>query len=262
MPILSSLKPLAHAETHSIEGKDPIIIAQNGVNWAISEFYVNRPGNRYGSGSLSYDHDPNTKSEYILSNDDNSGDPYRLRESMEDLEDYTNANGMITWTSSGKPFARINDVRLFFKFKLDTTSNLRTYLGFANYTYLDEMDFIFPDNAGNDWLNNKKGIANYNTSDNGNFRIGYNEGTGATNFTSALDTLDTDWHTLYIEADETNSRWGYSFDKSNMSWISSSEVPDSTDRLALISWIESTENVNKAFYISYIRTAMKMGITI
>jgi hypothetical protein len=151
---------------------------------------------------------------------------------------------------------RKNFPRFLIKFALPTTTNVRSFIGFHSGIVSSSDPNSFP--TGDDSLNAKSGIGLYVTNG-GNFRIGYNDGSGATNFTSNLATIDTNVHTLYIEADDDNSRWGYSWDNGSMVYLTS-EVPAQSTQLNCFYGVEAATAAVKTFRLFFVKYARRYGI--
>ena len=118
---------------------------------------------------------------------------------------------------------------LYVRFALpNQSSTTRAYLGFTSST-------VIP--AGDDELNAKSGIMMYKTNG-GNFRIGSNDGSGATAFTADLAVVDSNTHTVIIKGDEANTKWQYSWDGAAFVDLVAN-TPASTTGLSVVLHVET-----------------------
>lgn len=157
---------------------------------------------------------------------------------------WTSFGGTLTTTGQDDGIAAALDSikrkynpKLWIKFQCISQTLCRHFIGFVSGAPTT------PYALGDDWLNAKSGFGIYVTSG-GNFRIGSNDGSGATVFSSDIETIDTDVHTIYLEGDEANSRWGYSWDDGTMTWLTT-EIPASTTPLSFMFTIQTNENAAK-----------------
>lgn len=113
------------------------------------------------------------------------------------------------------------DFRVHFTFRLTQTSGLRFFLGVNSirYFYANTDDILGYNNAHGFGLLVQEG---------GNFKITSNNGSSTSYITSDIDTIDTDVHEIYLESDSNNSRWGYSWDGSTMTYISTQNPSGTT----------------------------------
>lgn len=142
------------------------------------------------------------------------------------------------------------DFRVLLIFRLVQTSGFRFYYG---------INSVNPLLAGSD------DILGYNSAhgfgllvqEGGNFKITSNNGSTTSYITSDIDTIDTDVHRLYLESDSSNSRWGYSWDGSSITYIST-QNPSGTTLIQPYFTIKNRENgVNKSFKIYILRGMQK-----
>jgi hypothetical protein len=114
------------------------------------------------------------------------------------------------------------DPKILFKFQLGANSSTKTifYLGLTS----DNMTNIENDILGTQL---RSGFGLLVQSD-GNFQITSNNGSETSYISSDIDTIDTDIHDLYLESDSANSRWGYSWDKGNVNYISTQNPASNT----------------------------------
>lgn len=110
-----------------------------------------------------------------------------------------------------------------------TSTDLRTFFGLCSSSAAP---------TGDDWLNALSGIGLSVISTNANFRLGKNDGTGATVFIDTGVATDTAVHYFRIIADDANSRWGWSFDSTSPTW-ETADIPASTTSLSPIYEIEA-----------------------
>jgi hypothetical protein len=118
---------------------------------------------------------------------------------------------------------------LYCRFQVpDMISTSKLFIGFNSNTTIP---------GGNDELNAQSGIMLYKTNG-GNFRIGYNDGTGVTVFTSDLATQDTNTHTIRIRAVDSLSKWQYSWD--NGAFVDlTTDIPAQTTALSVVFNVEA-----------------------
>jgi hypothetical protein len=83
---------------------------------------------------------------------------------------------------------------------------------------------------------------------NGNFKISSNNGSENSYISSDIDTIDTDIHTIYLECDYPNSRWGYKFDNGVLTYVTN-QNPRVTEGLRLGLGIFNTDGDSKLFKI-------------
>ena len=97
--------------------------------------------------------------------------------------------------------------------------------------------------TGDDHLNAKNGFMFYKTSAN-NFRIGMNDGVGATGFSSDIATADTNTHTIILRANETGTKFSYSWDFAPFIDFTTN-IPASTTGLGLVCSVENNAAVSR-----------------
>lgn len=127
-------------------------------------------------------------------------------------------------STSNKFFVGRQNPRFLIKFKFTGSSAYEFFIGFAdNFNLSNSYD---GDPLGDTDVDPKAhGIGLYANSTAGNFRIISNNGSSGSNFTSSLATYDQNIHTLYLESDYANSRWGYSLDNAAIQYVST-KIPD------------------------------------
>lgn len=116
------------------------------------------------------------------------------------------------------------------KFSLSHTStDIRTYFGYCSSGGAP---------TGNDYLNALSGIMLYSIDGVTNFRVGKNDGSGATVFVDTGIASDTAVHEFRIKADDTNSRWGWALDSQTLTW-ETADIPASTTSLDILYEIQA-----------------------
>lgn len=145
------------------------------------------------------------------------------------------------------------DVRMLLHFKLLQTTNFRFFFGFASVTSNTIRNVADDDILG--YVGNYSGFG-LRVGLNGNFKITHNDGSENGVLTSDIDTIDTDVHQLYLEADSINSRWGYSLDDSPITYISS-QIPAATTTMYFMPIIQTFENAAKTLRLYQMQTARK-----
>lgn len=83
-----------------------------------------------------------------------------------------------------------------------------------------------------DPLNAVGGFALVTISTDTHFQLANDSGVGATTLTP-LAAIDTNIHTIQLQADDNNSRWGYSLDGAAMTWVTTA-IPAQTLGLSYV----------------------------
>jgi hypothetical protein len=121
--------------------------------------------------------------------------------------------------------ARGFNPNLFCRFRINQTDqNCRIFIGFKASSSMPNSD---------DPLNAIAGFALGTISTNTNYQIFNDSGSGATTVTSTGTAIDTAIHTIQLQADDTNTRWGWSLDGGSMTYISTA-IPSQTAGLSYI----------------------------
>jgi hypothetical protein len=134
---------------------------------------------------------------------------------------------------------RSMNTKMYVEFRLNTTANQRLYIGFDSTTTAETGDD--PLNATSGWY---FGFISTDTL----FKILSNDGTGATVSTAvtAVTTIDTTMHKLWIVADDANSQFGISIDGNAYQYISTAaSIPAATTALGFRIEIQNSVATDK-----------------
>lgn len=138
------------------------------------------------------------------------------------------------------------DCRIWATFSLPQTTYQRFFFGFLD----SDIDL-----SQDDLIDSIEGFG-LCVQSGGNFKIISNDASSPSNISSDIDTIDTDLHTIYLESDSANSRFGYSLDNDNITYITS-QIP-SGNTLLLCWWgIVPLENASKEVKVYNLKGAQK-----
>lgn len=133
------------------------------------------------------------------------------------------------------------------KFKMNQTSaDVRLWLGLAN--------FVSEPSGDDQYTNPQQGIAIALRAADTVFQIIHNDGSGASVYTAVTGNpaVDTNAHTIEIIADDTNTKFMYSFDGAAFTDIST-DIPAQTTSLSVQAQIETNANPGaRAFELFYL----------
>lgn len=133
---------------------------------------------------------------------------------------------------------------VYAEFRMTEITTQRIFIGFHSGTT------ALP-NANDDFLNAASGAGLCVRSTDTVYQFCYNDGTGATVFSSLTTTEDTNRHTIKIYAESANNRWCASLD-GGTAVCSSTDIPAATTRLFLSVAGETTDTSGTTFMYSKI----------
>ncbi|MGD1837506.1 MAG: hypothetical protein ACPKPY_05550 [Nitrososphaeraceae archaeon] len=137
------------------------------------------------------------------------------------------------------------ELRVLFQYdKKGDQTGPRLYIGLVSNPGLSYDD--------SDMLDSQSGIVLHQRSDSSSWKITHNDGDSSQN-EDFLQTADDDIHEIRFVGYQTNSRWGYSLDGANLTYINS-EIPAQNTSLGLIiagTRNDSTTRDLRIFYIGF-----------
>jgi hypothetical protein len=122
--------------------------------------------------------------------------------------------------------------KLRVQFSLQQTTNQRLWIGFIGNTTVPTLDT---------YTDNKRFFGLALRAADTNFHIAHNDGSATTTWINTGRAVNTSMHTIYLVADEANSRWGYMFDFTQKypTWITTN-VPGNIIALTFLSEMETS----------------------
>lgn len=244
--LYSDTKPTLPAGYRAFETDTGDILVSDGTYWWLTGAPAVMSPRKYGSLALGNTITQGTGMFTLFTNATGIGTTNSVISDATNGKYATFPTGTTTGNKGGM---RINsslftsrpfNPKMYIKFKLETTTLQRIYLGFAT-----NAEPTGDDPYGSGTVAFMIGHISGDT----NFKIIHNDTSGATVFDDTGTALNTSIHTIKLVADEANTRFSWSLDGGTYSHVTTN-IPSATNNLTVVFQSETNESgVAKTFDI-------------